>query len=131
MRRLNRFTALGVGVLLLAAPAAFACGELGAMASGCPMAEMAEMAEMTGSMGISKCHDSGPISEDCCDVRSAPEPTQALSFESLKLLTALEVTDLQVEALPALAGLPRQSMPADAFRLHELGRYTLFSSFLL
>lgn len=124
MRRLSRFTALCIGVLLLAAPAAFACGDLGAMmTSQCPMAEVLR------SPDTSMCHDSGQISNDCCDVRSAPEPMQALSFESAKLLTALEVTDLQVVALPA--ALPPHSTPADAFRLHDLGRYTLFSSFLL
>jgi hypothetical protein len=125
MRRLNRLAALCVGVLLLAAPAAWACGELGAMTSQCPMPEMTE------SMGTSMCHDDGQMSEDCCDLTSAPEPMQASSFESAKLLTALEVTDLQVVAPPAPAVLPRHSTSADAFRPPDLGRYTLFSSFLL
>jgi hypothetical protein len=116
-------------VLLLAAPAAWACGEFGAtVTSKCPMAEMSEM---SGSMGTSICHDNGQMSKDCCDVRSAPELTQALSFESAKLLTALEVTDLQVVAPIAPAALPPHSTPADASCLHDLGRYTLFSSFLL
>ncbi len=128
MRRLTRLTALCVGVLLLAAPAAWACGEFGGtVTSKCPMAEMSEM---SGSMGTSICHGNGQMSKDCCDVRSAPEPTQALSFESAKFLTALEVTDLQVVA-PLAAALPLHSTPEDAFRLHDLGRYTLFSSFLL
>ncbi len=131
MRRLNRFTALCVGVLLLAAPSAFACGELGAMMpSQCSMAEKIEMAE-TAETCTSMCHDGGQMSADCCDVRSAPEPIPALSVESVKLLTALEVTAVQIVALPASAVLLRQFAPAHAFRLHELGRYTLFSSFLI
>jgi hypothetical protein len=137
MRSLNRFTALGVGVLLLAAPAASACGDLGVMIPGCPMAEMAEMpemsqmAEMAGSTGRSPCHSAGEVGDDCCKVRSAPEPTQALSFASAKLLTVLEVTDLQVVAPLAPAAQPPHFTPADASRLHDLGRYTLFSAFLL
>ncbi|MCH7665210.1 MAG: hypothetical protein IH936_04685 [Acidobacteria bacterium] len=137
MRRLNRFTVVCVGVLLLAAPAAFACGELGSMAtSRCPMVDaMAEISESigsaTGSTGTSICHDSGQMSNDCCDARSAPEPMQARSFESVKLLVSLEATDLQVVAPLAPAALPHATPAADAFHLHDLGRYTLFSSFLL
>lgn len=130
MTSLTRFTALCVGMLLLAVPAAFACGELSAMTSQCPMAEMAEMGEMPGSTGTSICHDGGQMTEDCCDMRSAPEPMQALSYESAKLLTALEVTDLQLVA-PIAPAAPPHSTPPDGFRLHDLGRYTLFSSFLL
>ena len=133
MRRLIRLTALALGVLLLAAPAAWACCELGAtvtpkcqMASKCP-----PVAEMAGSMETSICHDDGQMAKNCCDARSTPEPTQALPFESAKLLVAFEVTDLRVVASLAPAALPLLSTPADAFRLHDLGRYTLFSSFLL
>lgn len=128
MTSLTRFIALCVGMLLLAVPAAFACGELGAMSPDCPMAEMGEM---PGQTGTSICHGSGQMSEDCCDIRSAPEPMQALSYESAKLLTALQVVDLPVVAPIAPAAMPLHSTPADAFRLHDLGRYTLFSSFLL
>jgi hypothetical protein len=128
MRRLTRLTALCVGVLLLAAPAAFACGELGTMTSRCPMAEMADM---SGSMGTSICHDSGQMSKDCCGLPSTPEPIKALSFEGAKLLTALEVTDLEVAAPLTPPGPPPHSTPVDAFHLHDLGRYTLFSSLLL
>ncbi len=95
------------------------------------MAEMTAMGEMPSPMGTSICHGNGQMSKDCCDVRSAPEPTQALSFKSAKLLTALEVTDLLVVVPVAPTALPPHSTPADAFRLHDLGRYTLFSSFLL
>lgn len=134
MRRSNRFTALCVGVLLLAAPAVFACGELGAMTtSNCSMSEaMGEMSEsMSSTMGTAICHDSDQMSDDCCDVRSAPEPMEALSFESARLLTVLEATELRVAVSPAPAAVPLRAPSADAFRLHELGRYTLFSSFLI
>jgi hypothetical protein len=129
MCRLNKLTALCVGVLLLAAPAAWACGEVGATAmSPCPMGEMPHR---SGSMGTVTCHDDGPMSEGCCDVRSAPEPMQALTLGSTELLPALEVRDHQQGAPLGLAALPQQCPPADALRLHDLGRYTLFSSFLL
>lgn len=77
------------------------------------------------------CHNASQMSAACCDVRSAPVPAPALSFESIKLLTALEFTGIQIVALPVSAEALRQSVPTDAFRLHELGRYTLFSSFLI
>jgi len=124
MKHLIRLTALCVGLLLLAAPVVWACGEFSAMTPQCPMTEM------TDTMGTSMCHDAGQMS-DCCDVTSAPEPMQALSVESAKLLMALEVTDLQVAAALAPAALLLRSMSAEAFRQHDLGRYTLFSSFLL
>ena len=126
MTSLTRLTALCVGVLLLAAPAVWACGELGLMSSECDMPEMA------GSMsGTSMCHDGGQMSDECCDVESAPEPLQAVPFESIELLTTLKAADLQVAASLAPDVLPPHSMPVDGFRLHDLGRFALFSSFLL
>ncbi len=80
-------------------------------------------------MGPSMCHDSDETSMDCCAVRSAPEPMPALALETSQLPEALEVTDLRVVTPPS--ALPPHSAPADAFLLHDLGRYTLFSSFLL
>lgn len=126
MRRLNRYIALCVGALLFAAPAAFACGEIVAMTSQCSMAEMPEMAE---SMGTSSCHDSGQMTLGCCDIRSALDPVQALSFQSARLLTALDATDLR--AVVPLAALPLHLTSVDAFGKSDLERYTLFSSFLL
>lgn len=126
MRRLTRFTALFAGLLLLAAPTAFACGEIVAMASQCPMAEKTEMAE---AMDPAMCHDSGQMTEGCCDVRSAPDSLQALSFESARLLTALDATDLRAVVPPA--ALPLHLTSVDAFGKSDLERYTLFSSFLL
>jgi len=125
MNRPIRYTALCVGVLLLAVPAAWACGEFGAMAAQCPMSERTE------SMGTSMCHDGGQMPEVCCDLTSAAEPMQALSVENAKLLAAFEVTDLQEVAPPALVALPLHSTSVDAFWPRDLGRYTLFSSFLL
>lgn len=89
------------------------------------------MAEMAGSMGTSMCHDGSEMSDDCCEAQSAPEPMQALSLESAKLLAALEVTAFQIGESPSPADLSLYSTPVDAFRLHDLGRYTLYSSFLL
>lgn len=130
MRRLNHLTAVCVGLLLLTTPAAFACEEFGAMMSSkCPMAD--SMAEMSDSVEMSPCHGAGQVAEDCCDVRSAPEPTQALSSESVKVLTTLEATDLHLVAPLSPAAPSLRTTSADAFCLHELGRYTLYSSFLL
>lgn len=131
MRSPNRLTALCVGVLLLAAPAAFACGELGAMmTSQCSLAEIIEKAE-ADETAASMCHSAGQMSADCCDVRTGPERVQASSVESLRLLAALELAGVQIVTLPAFADPLRESVPVDASRLHKLGRYTLFSSFLI
>ncbi|NNE47713.1 MAG: hypothetical protein HKN37_13750 [Rhodothermales bacterium] len=126
MKRLNRYIAFCAGVLLLAAPAAWACGQIGEMSAECDMPEMA------GSMGgTAMCHDGGQMADDCCDVGPAPDTAQAISFQSLKLLTTLVAVDLQEVAPPAPAALSPDLLSADGFRLHDLGRYTLFSSFLL
>ncbi|MEE8367946.1 MAG: hypothetical protein V3S30_06480 [Thermoanaerobaculia bacterium] len=126
MKRLNCYIALCVGALLFAAPVAFACGELVGMASQCSTAETAEMAE---SVDPAMCHDSGQMTEGCCDVRSAPDSLQASSFESDRLLTALDATDLRAVVPPATSPLHFASV--DAFGKPDLERYTLFSSFLL
>ena len=124
MRRLTPLTALCLGMLLFAAPAAWACDEFGTMPPQCPMGEMAE------SMGSSMCHDDGDrMAEDCCDITSTPEPMQALSVENPEFLSVPQVTDLQVVA-PLAAAAPTLHS-ADALRPPDLGRYTLFSSFLL
>ena len=86
---------------------------------------------MMQSMETSNCHSSGEMSMDCCSARSAPEPMRTLSVGSARLLTVLVATDYDVVAQLTPAGLPPHSTSADAFRLHGLGRYTLFSSFLL
>jgi len=90
---------------------------------------MAETAEMTESMGRSMCHHSGQMTLGCCDIRSAPDSLQASSFESARLLTALDATDLRAVVPPA--ALPLHLTSVDAFGKSDLERYTLFSSFLL
>ncbi len=143
VRRLDRLAALFVGALLLAAPAVGAsCGDTGPMAPRCPMPETAGMSAMGGAAHAghaveaaapaseTPCHDALPATQDCCEVRSAPEPIEALSFEGPQPLLALEAVDLRVAApLPPTA--PQRTAPAIADRLHDPGRYTLYSSFLL
>lgn len=143
MTRLNRFTALSVCALLLAAPAAFGCGGPGMMAADCPMVGMDGTGEMAHSdasgvasapasaMPSSSCHESDQMAEGCCDVEPAPEPIQAPTFETVKLLIALEATDLPVMAslVPPVQSL-NWAVP-EGLREHDVGRYTLFSSLLL
>ena len=124
---LTRVAALFVCVLLLAVPTVWACGELGQMSSRCEMGEMAGPMDMGCESGC----DSGQMSDGCCDIRSAPEPTQPSSLENTKLLTALEVSDLPVAEPDREIALSPTFLSADAFHLHDLGRYTLYSSFLL
>ena len=121
MRRLYVLTALTLGVLLFAAPAAWACGELIAMTSECPMAE-----SMVGSM----CSGSGPVSMDCCVARPAPEPMQSLSMGRATHLVALEPVERLAEQSSQLLQ-PPVATPAGPLAACDLGRYTLFSSFLL
>jgi hypothetical protein len=121
MRRLSTLTALILGALLFAAPVAQACGELVAMTPKCPMAK---------AMASSKCHGGGEVPMDCCEVRSAPEPMQAVALAAAKPLPILEASSLQTVSVAAVAQRP-SSAPADSSRFHGLGRYTLFSSFLL
>jgi hypothetical protein len=143
MTRLKHLTALSVCALLLAAPTAFGCGGPGMMAADCPMIGMDEMGEMAHSessraasamasaIPSSSCHESDQVAEDCCDVEPAPEPIQAPTFETVKLLIALEATDLPVMAslAPPLQS-PNWRVP-EGLREHDVGRYTLFSSLLL
>ncbi len=120
MRSHARLTALAACLLLFAAPAAWACAELGAMASHCSMEPSSEMPA---------CHDAGEVSMDCCDMKPAPETSQALSSESLKLLMSLGVNELTTTL-----DVPRQAFGAavaESIRPPGLERYTLFSSFLL
>ena len=135
MTRLNRISALSACALLLAVPAAFGCGGPGMMAADCPMVGMDGMGEMADSMPTattgSSCHESDQMAEDCCDIEPAPEPIQAPTFETVKLLIALEATDLPVMAslVPPVQSLNWQ-VP-EGLREHDVGRYTLFSSLLL
>jgi hypothetical protein len=122
MRRLNRFTALALGLLLFAAPAAWACGQLTAMMACCPDAEPVDM---------SMCHGTSQASIDCCTMESAPEPRQASELRTSNLITVLEASDLESGTPTTSAASRADTAPAQSSLLHELGRYTLFSSFLL
>jgi hypothetical protein len=121
MRRLSSLTALILGALLFVAPVAQACGELAAMTPKCPMAK---------AMASSECHGGSEAPMDCCEVRSAPKPMQAVSLESARPLPILEASSLQAVPAATVAQRPSSS-PADSSRFHELGRYILFSSYLL
>jgi hypothetical protein len=135
MKTLSRLTALSVCALLLASPAAFGCGGPAMMAADCPMVGMDGMGEMAdsmpSSMAGSSCHESDQMAEDCCDVEPAPEPIQAPRFETVKLLIALEAADLPVNATLAPPVRPQDWAAPDSLRELDVGRYTLFSSFLL
>ena len=123
MRRLNRLTALCAGVLFLATPAAWACSELGSMASDCPMA---------GHDDIAICHEVGTASVDCCQVRPAPEAVQACSLESARPQESPPAADVLPVVTPQAPLAQRANgPPGESSRLHDLGRYILFSSFLL
>ncbi len=144
VRRFDRFVALFVGALLLAAPAVGAsCGDTGPMAPRCPMPETAGMpgpagaahaghaVEAAAPAGATPCHGAAPVPQDCCDVRSAPEPIEALSFEGPRPIRALESVGSQVQAPLPPAAAPQRTASAIADRLHDPGRCTLYSSFLL
>jgi hypothetical protein len=123
-----RIIALCIGVLLLATPTAFGCAGPAMMAADCPMVEMAGMA---GSMAGPSCHETDRMAEDCCDVEPAPEPVQAPSFETVKLFVALEAMDRSTMATVIPPVQPLNRVAAGSFSECDVGRYTLFSSFLL
>ncbi len=119
MRRVTALTALSLGVLLFAAPAAWACGEVMAMSSACPMDESPE--------GMA-CHEGQMTSMDCCSVQPVPDPTVATSLtkatQAATLTEPVGTASLSIPSRPVAA--PGRSPSAD-----DLGRYTLFSCFLL
>lgn len=119
---MNRLAALALGLLLFAAPAAWACGELAAAMACCPDSEPVD---------TSTCHGTSQASMDCCTMDSAPEPRQATELRSPTLITVLEISDLESGTATTSAASRADTAPAQSSLLHELGRYTLFSSFLL
>ena len=125
MRHPDGLTALFLAVLLLAVPAAWACVELDEMSSNCPMADMDQ------SMDPSLCHGGGQLTDDCCDGESPPESVQALSSDSTRLLVALDLARLPAACPPEPEFVRSGTAPPDDSRFHSLGRYTLFSAFLL
>lgn len=122
MRRLNRLTALALGLLLVAAPATWACGELSGSMACHPD---------TRPVTMSGCHGMSQASIDCCSFESATEPRQATGLRSPTLITVLEASDQELGHPRTSAASREDTAPARSSRLHELGRYTLFSSFLL
>jgi hypothetical protein len=85
---------------------------------------------MAKAMASSKCYGGSKAPMDCCEVRSAPEPMQAVSLVSARSLPILEASSLQTVPAATVAQRP-SSVPADSSRFHDLGRYILFSSYLL
>lgn len=132
MKPLVRLTALGICALLVSVPVAAGCLGSGMMADDCPM--LTE--QTTVSSADMPCHQSAPpadlpVSDDCCDGEVAPEPIQAPSFETVKLIIALEAAELPVAdaAAPPAQLILRKSAESPSER--DVGRYTLFSSLLL
>jgi hypothetical protein len=125
MRCSIRLTALSLGALLLAGPASLACGEFGARTSHCAAAETVRSNDTSMPCGCDQ------MSTACCDMPSAREAMQGSSFEIVQLVDVPEAASLEAVALLAPATLMSHSTSADAFRRHDVGRYTLFSSLLL
>ena len=120
MRRLNRLTAVVAVALLSPAPAVWAHGESGGAMACCPASQPADSPI---------CHGGQSASMDCCTVRSAP--VQAVSVQSAKLLAQPLALPADVAQTVSGTRSGAETVPAHSSRLHELGRYTLFSSFLL
>ena len=121
MRRLTLLTALSLGALLLAGPAAEACGELVETTSEC---------SMTQPMDGLACSDSGHVSPVCCVARPAPDPVASLSFDRAVHQVTLEPLGRLAES-PSLALQIPVATPAGCQAACDLGRYTLFLSLLL
>ena len=115
-----RLAALGLGVLVLTAPAAFGCSSLDAGSCECPAGQMAQSTD--SSCGIQ-------MSSVCAALTSASEPLRASSLETGEPLVAL---DLASGARLAETKIPdRRSAATDVLRLRCVERYSLFSSLLL
>ncbi len=119
---------------LLAAPAAWACCGPATAGSPCAMDAAAHgrmtapAAPMTGS---APCHGGDRFTSECCEVGAAPEPVLARFFEIERLLAAVEVGEPLETPPPGPVCPAARSAPPGSSRLHDLGRYTLFSALLL
>lgn len=96
---------------------------------------MHSMKESTGSghedMKVAPCHTGGErLSGGCCDPESISPPVVGKTERASALPAALEVDGRGVLAPPASVELGTQTEPPRS-RLHDLGRYTLFSALLL
>lgn len=125
MRNAARLTALLLAIALAVAPAAGACCEADAAASGCPMQTTGELVEAP------PCHGGDRLAADCCEIERAPAPVAAGSAEGPESAVPLAAVVARVVAVPAPVGDAARSSPPRAGALHDLGRYTLHSSFLL
>ena len=124
MSVVQRSVAACIALLLLGAPAAFACGELGSGAAHC------SMPEMSASMAMAPCHQDDQMSRDCCDMGSSPDPIRPPAVEGSKLLLVSEALDLTAANL--VPPTDEKVGPArDVGGLAFLQRYTLFSAYLL
>ena len=67
---------------------------------------------------------------DCCAAAAVAVPVQGVSFHNEAPVVGLELSILRPVSA-AVAPTRVQAVPIDSSRLFDLGRYTLFSSFLL
>ena len=130
MRFIANIAVSVLAVLLLAAPAVWACCDAGTMASPCPMGSMQQDAGAAMSMTM-PCHAGDRMSADCCDLEWAPTPVATRALEVAPPLVALDVRAPLLMAPPLPVDPTARSAPPRSSRLHDLGRYTLFSAFLL
>lgn len=122
MRPTSRPIVLIAALLLLAAPAAWACGEVLSAMACCPLMD---------AMPSGNCHGQGDLAMDCCATDSSSDPMAAPPADGARPSPA-PVGLVSSAILPARAAAqPRIAAPELSSRIHDLGRYTLFSSFLL
>jgi len=118
MNRPNRLVILALGLLLFAAPAAWDCGELAAMTSGCPM---------TQAVGASTCHGSGAPSMECCQAQPATGPMLASLSQGAKPFVVLEIPSLP----SVLVQAPRAASPGTFRAARAQERFALYAAYLL
>jgi hypothetical protein len=124
MRKLTRFSALAVSLLLLAIPAAGACDEL---MSGMPECSPGGATQASAS---ATCHGARQALMDCCVTRSSGEPERAIVAERSTALFALEVSS----SGPAKMSVVDQQHAATDKKppgWRAPARYALFSSYLI
>lgn len=143
MRFAYRIGSLLVALLLLQVPATLACESPEQMPPDCPMAGIAGMdhTQMAGMhhtappespTSDSRCGNCGSLADECCALKSAPEPVQTRSGDGSQGRLAVTFVEQQSPGLAPLCEEPspngRGTGPPD---LHDVGRYTLHSAYLL
>ncbi len=123
MGRFTRLIAVLAAALLLATPAAWACGELLAAMDCCD--DMAPMHHADKP----KCHVGGDEEMTCCAKAPASDPVEATAFPGDHRV-ALEISVSPVAESHRVAQ-PQAGGPAGPPRAQDLARYTLFSALLL